>query len=102
LTNYLESVDQLNTQSAGSLDVRVFPNPSKKHFTIEFKLNTTDNVKISITDISGRVVEEELLKNQPAGHNSFFKKIRSFDKSGVYFITVESSTEKAVQKIIVE
>ncbi len=102
LANYPEGVDQLNAQSAGSLDLRVYPNPSSKAFTIDFELGKKDNVKISITDISGRLIEDILLKEQPAGKNSYHKKIRSFDKSGVYFITIESSTEKAVQKIIVE
>ena len=102
LTNYLESVDQVNAQSAGSLDLRVYPNPSNKDFTVDFKLTQTDNVRVSITDISGRLIEDVVLKHQPAGKNTYYKKVRSFDKSGVYFITIESSTEKAVQKIIVE
>ncbi|MDB0058421.1 T9SS type A sorting domain-containing protein [Salibacteraceae bacterium] len=102
LTNYLESVDQVNAQSAGSLDLRVYPNPSNKDFTVDFKLTQTDNVRVLITDISGRLIEDVVLKHQPAGKNTYYKKVRSFDKSGVYFITIESSTEKAVQKIIVE
>jgi hypothetical protein len=102
LTNYVESVDQVNAQSAGSLDLRVYPNPSNKDFTVDFKLTQTDNVRVSITDISGRLIEDVVLKHQPAGKNTYYKKVRSFDKSGVYFVTIESSTEKAVQKIIVE
>jgi len=100
--SYPESVDQLNAQSAGTLDLRVYPNPSTKGFTIDFELEAKGDVSISITDISGRLIQDILLKDQSAGKNSFYKKIRSFDKSGVYFISIESSSEKATQKIIVE
>ena len=102
LTNYTSGNHDLNEQSIGSLDVRVYPNPSKKDFTIVFELDKEDDVTITITDISGRVVENSILKNQPRGENSFYKKVRSFDNSGVYFITIASSTESATQKIIVE
>ena len=39
-------------------DYRVFPNPSNGFFTITFSTNTSEKVKIIITDMLGQVVFE--------------------------------------------
>lgn len=102
LTQYPTGVHDLNEQSVSSLKVRVFPNPTQKDFTVVFNLEKADNVKITLTDMTGKIIEDVFLENLEAGENTFNKRIRNLSKGGIFFLTIETSSERAVQKIIIE
>jgi hypothetical protein len=102
INNSTASVHNLNSQSIGSLQMRVYPNPNNGFFMIKFNLKSTDNVKLTITDVNGKTIESGILEDLEVGENTYTRKYRKLSKGGVYFITLETPYEKAVRKLVVE
>jgi len=96
------STHQLNEQSQSSLKVRVSPNPNDGNFIVNYFLEKNSDVQLTISDVSGKVIKNTVLKNQTVGEQIFSKRIAGLKHGGVYFLTIETSYEKASQKIIIE
>lgn len=92
----------LNEQSIGSLKLMAFANPVRGIFNLRYHLIKSTDVKISIHDISGKRLTEKTFKNVPAGDHKYLTKMKSLYNGGKYLLTVETSYEKATQKIIVD
>jgi hypothetical protein len=45
-------------QGKGRLSIQVMPNPTSYYFTLIMKSLSKENVKLTVTDITGRVVEQ--------------------------------------------
>lgn len=95
-------VHNLNTQSVGSLQMNVFPNPNDGEFTIKFNLKETVETKISIYRIDGKKIEEKIFTDFKKGENIYHKKFRDLEYGRHYIVTIETPYEKSTQKIIVE
>ncbi len=102
IKNPTVGMDALNVQSTGTLKVQVYPNPNDGKFTVIFNLAKPAEVKISLVSISGKVIEERVLKNLKQGENIFERNIRAIENGGTYLLTVSTPYETAVQKIIIE
>lgn len=103
LTNNIAiSVDNLYDQSIGSLKLTVYPNPGKDKIYLKYYLTKNENVYITITDITGKLISNTLIRNQSVGENIYSYKINNLLKNGVYFLTLKTPYEKATQKFIIE
>jgi hypothetical protein len=102
IKNPTAGIDALNTQSIGTLQMQVYPNPNKGSFNVKFNLKENSEVKLTISDVSGRIIEYTVLKNLQVGENTYSKKIKNLVNGGIYSITIETEFERATQKIIVE
>jgi hypothetical protein len=98
--NSTVGIHQLNNQSTGSLRLQVFPNPNDGDFSVKFYLKKQSTVKLSLHNLKGEIIQEELLKNLGSGENIFERKLTDEQRKGTYFITLETPYEKATQKII--
>jgi hypothetical protein len=98
--NSTVGIHQLNNQSTGSLRMQVFPNPNDGDFSVKFYLKKQSTVKLSLHNLKGEIIQEELLKNLGSGENIFERKLTDEQRKGTYFITLETPYEKATQKII--
>lgn len=95
-------VDQSpNPQSTGTLQMQLYPNPNDGNFILKFYLKVVVDVKLSIYDAGGKLLESTGLKNLNTGVNTQTKIIKNFTAAGIYFITLETDNEKATQKIII-
>ena len=92
----------LNEQSIGTLNMRVFPNPNNGNFIVKFNLKSVSETKISLYSIEGKKIDEKVLTNIVAGENTYQRKIRNLDMGGTYMLTIETEYEKATQKICIE
>ncbi len=101
ITDTTLAVDELNPQSIGSLKLMVYPNPNYGKFTVDYYLNQSSDVKITLHNAEGKEIENRVFENLPAGPNQYQKKIRGFAKSGIYFLTIETPYESATQKIVI-
>jgi hypothetical protein len=95
-------VHELNEQSNGMLKIQVYPNPNDGRFVVKFHLDNIENVRITLRNMEGKVLEERVLTDVKIGENTFQRKVRGLEYGGIYFITVETSTDKVTQKIIIE
>jgi len=77
------------SNSIQKTEVKVFPNPIYNMFNIEFNLNESSNIEITIIDINGQLVKLLYKDLGKKGKNSL-----SFNKSalnkGIYFISIKS------------
>lgn len=95
-------VDQSpDPQSTGTLQMQVFPNPNDGNFILKFNLKIVVEVRLSIYDAGGKLLESVELKNLKTGSNTQNRRIKNYAASGVYFMTLSTAYEKATQKIIV-
>lgn len=99
IKNKTNGTDVLNQQSTSSLQMQVYPNPNRGKFIVQFQLKDAQQVKIEIHNQEGKLLEESSIKGL-VGENQINSKLKGFANGGVYFVTLATETEKAVQKII--
>ena len=97
----LETHD-LNEQSIGTLQLKVYPNPNNGNFVVKYNLKKASDVKFSLYAIDGKKIEDQIYKSQPKGENTYTKYVDRITKGGTYIISIETDYEKATQKIIIE
>ena len=102
LTNTTLSIDDLNEQSIGTLKIEVYPVPNNGDFIIKYNLIKSDDVKIIISDITGREIKKIVLKNQRAGENIYRNNTSILPSNGMYFLRIETSYEKVTRKVIIK
>lgn len=102
IKNATGGIHDLNEQSTGTLNIQVFPNPNDGNFTVRFHLNQLMETRFSLYNVNGKMIEEGVLSNLVLGENSFHRKIENIESGGTYLLTIETSYEKATQKIIVK
>lgn len=93
---------ELNTQSVGTLHMQVFPNPNNGVFGVKFQLPKVTNVWLSIADANGKILEREALKGLFPGENIVTRKLSNIKAGNFYLVTLETETERATVKTVVE
>jgi subtilisin-like proprotein convertase family protein len=80
-------------------DFKLFPNPSKGDFKIEFSSVSSAPVVVSVVDLLGRsVYEKQYEKTANFSENIDLKKVMA----GVYVVTVEDGNRREVKKIVIQ
>jgi len=97
IQNRLSSVHRLNTQSTGSLQVQVYPNPNAGSFVVKFHLKELAETKIILHSLDGKKVAEHVLQPSQVGENIFQEQHSQL--RGTYLLTVETPYESATQQI---
>ncbi|MEI6899445.1 MAG: T9SS type A sorting domain-containing protein, partial [Bacteroidota bacterium] len=92
---------KLNPQSIGTLHLQVYPDIENQNFEFHFNLENNSEVTLSIGDANGRILQSSVLRNLNPGKNSASLNMMNLSE-GAYFITIETTYEKAEQKIIIE
>ena len=81
--------------------VKVYPNPATEKALLEYNLNTTAEVAVSVTDISGRTVLQLDKTAKAAGKYSDELNISDLS-SGMYFVKLEIGNQVMTQKLTIE
>ena len=102
IKNLSVGLHELNKQSIGALKIEVFPNPNDGFFKVKFHLGEIAETKITIYDMNGKIIEENILNNLMVGENTFQRKIKNLERGGTYFLTIETPNESATRKIIIQ
>jgi len=76
-----------------------YPNPFNPGTKLVISSPTSQDLKVTISDILGRTIQEMGLKRFAAGENEVILNGSSWS-SGLYFVRVEGGTSTAIQKII--
>ena len=77
----------------------VYPNPTSDFAVINFELNQTADVEISITDMTGKVVYSSVISNV-SGVKSVSISAESMN-NGIYFVNLKSNGSKMSQKLTI-
>jgi len=102
IKNSTQGVHDLNEQSVGTLKMKVYPNPNDGNFMVKYNLENNSDVRITLMDVSGKMIEDTIIPDQKQGENLYQKDIQQLIDGGVYFLTIDAGYEKAMQKIIIE
>jgi hypothetical protein len=81
-------------------DLKAFPNPATTMVTLEYNLIVSSDVNITLTDITGRVIENKIFKNQPNGTFRMDFNTSNY-ADGIYLFNVNVSGQNHAGKIIV-
>ncbi len=85
---------------ANKNDIKVYPNPSSKNITIEWKLNSCENTTLEIMDLVGRTINKEGI-NMATETNSHSMDISTL-QNGVYLLRISNDKQTAVFKVVKE
>lgn len=96
------SIDDLNEQSVGMLQLQVYPNPNQGELFVKFNLDKAETVNLTLSDTAGRTILQETLTDTESGENIFGIQPGTKTISGIYFITISTQKESASQKIVIK
>ncbi|MFA7564220.1 MAG: T9SS type A sorting domain-containing protein, partial [Candidatus Neomarinimicrobiota bacterium] len=82
-----------------NLSLTNYPNPFNSSTTIKYHLAETGDVRLSVFDLSGRLVAELFKGRQPAGDYHY---LWSGDNlpSGVYLLSLQAGGKRVIQKCL--
>jgi hypothetical protein len=94
------SIEGLN-EFQSRLRMKCYPNPANESTTISFELLETSDVEMSLVDLSGKIIETKVRKNELAGLCEIEWNTRDLE-NGAYFIKLSSNHGGATQKILIQ
>lgn len=86
--------------AVNSLNTVLFPNPCTDEFTVAYQLSAANNVKITLTNMVGKVVVVESKGLENAGIHKKTIPTAGLD-AGIYFVNIETDTYKEIRKVVV-
>ena len=98
-TIIVESCTGIN-ENLFSQEVTLFPNPSSGIFNIAIDNTNFNELRISIVDIQGKEVFNELDKDISSGYNKQID-VKNLAK-GIYYINISTDTNVSLQKLIIQ
>jgi len=102
VVNTPTSTHEMNVQNTGTFQVRVFPNPNDGMFSVKFRLREVTPVWLSISDMNGKIIDREALKNLVAGENMVARELKRAVAGNAFFVTVETEVERASVKVVLQ
>lgn len=88
----------IRDKSAGILSMRIYPNPTQTVFTLNVFNHQWHPYIVSITDLTGRILESKSFDGEQA--------TQRFDvsqyASGIYFVNLSCNGESKTQKIVIQ
>jgi hypothetical protein len=81
-------------------DFSIWPNPSRGEFNINFKNRLSDNIKIDVYDMSGRLVYNKSFSNLSSRFNETIKLTNV--QSGIYIATISEGSNVKSHKLVIE
>ncbi|MFK7947918.1 MAG: T9SS type A sorting domain-containing protein [Saprospiraceae bacterium] len=91
-------VVSVNRKVSGSGDVKVYPNPAQDNLTIDFTTSADEDVIITVTDMTGRVLISQN-RNVAQGENQLNIDLTNLPQ-GNYFLQLKSTTTSTIQAIV--
>ena len=91
----------LATEPTDSFRLTISPNPSAGDVTVHYQLQQRANVRLSLTDATGRMISIFSWPSQSPGDHQEILPARSLPaQSGVYFLQVEADSRLIQRKLI--
>jgi hypothetical protein len=99
----LRAVPQVGIQeTANATEFSVYPNPCSEFAVVNYNLNSSAKVKISISNMIGQAIAVICDETVPSGKQVVTIDVNSLGlNSGIYFVSLESGGVREVKKIVV-
>jgi hypothetical protein len=91
----------IDSNEMDEMDLKVFPNPMAGLMIIEFSLSTSEQVRVTVRDITGRHIRNIDMGYLPPGVHQYLLDGSSFN-SGIYFASLETSRGQTTVRIVKE
>lgn len=91
----------LDNSQVKKSEMKFYPNPTKDKINVQYVLDKSSDVKIEIMEPSGKVLNESMEANKPAGFNVTSIDLSSYNGT-LYFIKILLNGESKVFKVIKE
>ena len=91
---------ETNIASSDELSMMVYPNPATTSFTVEYTINSTQEVRIYLSDFSGKIVR--VFRRNDVGGGKHYQSIDfGVDLSqGFYHVILQTDSEVLTEKVI--
>ncbi|NRA91460.1 MAG: proprotein convertase P-domain-containing protein, partial [Psychroserpens sp.] len=89
----------IEEESFTSSGVKIYPNPNQGTFNVVINNSVGDDIKISVFDIRGRRVFDNIYQNSPVFNQEIDL---GSTQAGVYLVNIESDLGSVTKRIIVE
>jgi subtilisin-like proprotein convertase family protein len=90
---------QLATPENQLTDFAIYPNPNRGNFNIQFENHSSNEIKVNVFDMRGRVIFENKYSNQA----TFNENIQLNNaQAGVYLVSVTDGNQKLVKRLVIE
>lgn len=84
-----------------SVYYNIYPNPAKEDLTIEYYLSEETSVRITLFDLSGHLLQQEVHDMQTSGIHEEVLRMDTYPR-GTYILQLTVSDKVYVEKIIKE
>jgi hypothetical protein len=91
----------INNVEGGKIPFAMYPNPTNGSVTLDYNTLTTDEITISVLDITGKVVYTKVNNNGIVGGQSEVLNLSSLG-AGAYYVTLSSTEGTTTMKLIKE
>ncbi|MDP2386195.1 MAG: M43 family zinc metalloprotease [Bacteroidota bacterium] len=99
--NIAQSVVGINEQYENTLNLQLFPNPSKETTSLQFTLTKSSDISVKVLDVLGKEVDTVMNKKLGSGVQQI--DLNNYQRSsGVYFIVLSIDGNRFIKKMIVE
>ncbi|MEZ4799573.1 MAG: M43 family zinc metalloprotease [Flavobacteriales bacterium] len=95
--NGFVGVEELEGKAA---NFEIYPNPANDNAQISLSLNNASDVTITLTDVSGRIIDTISKYDMPAGVNYMNISTANY-ADGMYMVTVKTATGSSMQRLII-
>lgn len=93
------TITVLNSDNFDLAEFKVYPNPNKGNFTVQFNSLSSNEIAISVHDMRGRTI----LNNKYNNTGLFSQNIQLEQvQAGIYLVTVQDGDRKVVKRIVIE
>lgn len=99
VVTYSVNATGINELSKGA-PVMVYPNPFKNAFNVITDLAGPSDVTISVLDLTGKLVEQKVVKQAAAGAFNYTSSTPL--QAGIYFVKVQTNEKQEIFKMIAE
>ncbi len=82
------------------VEAKVYPNPAQNTVNVEFDMATAENVKVTVSDITGKVVVNAYEADNAFGTQNVRINTSSLN-TGVYFVNIATPTSMGTTKVVI-
>ena len=95
-------VDAVSEHSGVNADVlaRIYPNPTSKSISIDYKLSSADRVSIFLYDLAGNKIRTLVDETQNKGEHSFQAGLSLLPK-GLYLVRMQAGNLSVIKKLVI-